>query len=130
MTTCAPLPPGVPYGVVGPRMQAVLALLVGRFRLSRREAEEALVSLFGEKARVSLGWISGLEQRTSAALEGADREVADHVRQSPIVHADETSFRESPTPPPMREALSDAHWHLRRTWRPKDGQSAHCAQSA
>lgn len=94
LTTCAPLPPGVPNGVVGPRMQAVLALLVGRFRLSRREAEEALVSLFGEKARVSLGWISGLEKKTCAALEGADRDVSDHVRRSPIVHADETSFRE------------------------------------
>lgn len=94
LTTFAPLPSGVPYGVVGPRLQAVLALLVGRFRLSRRETEEAAVALFGEKARVSLGWISELEGKTSAALEGADHDVADHVRHSRIAHADETSFRE------------------------------------
>ena len=94
LTTCAPLPLGVAEGAIGPRLQAVLALLVGRFRLSRREAEEACRSLFGDKARVSLGWISELEQRTAAALEPADRDVADYVRASPVVHADETLFRE------------------------------------
>lgn len=93
VTTTAPLPPGVPEGVVGPRLQAVLALLVGRFRLSRREAREAAVALFGPKAEVSLGTISALEARTSTALKPAYQEAEQAVREATVVCADETSFR-------------------------------------
>jgi transposase len=94
VTITAPLPSGVPPGAVGPRLQAVFALLVGRFRLSRREAREAVVSLFGPKAEVSLGTLSALEGRTSAALAPAWEQARDAVRASGVAHADETSFRE------------------------------------
>ncbi len=96
VTVTAPLPPGVPEGLVGPRLQAVFALLVGRFRLSRREAQEAVVALFGPKAEVSLGTISALEARTSVALKPAYREAEQAVREASVVHADETSFRRGP----------------------------------
>jgi transposase len=91
--TAAPLPTGV-EGAIGLRFQAVLAVLVGRFRLSRREVQEAALALFGPKARVSLGWISVLEQRTAQALLPAYVEIEAAVRASPVVNADETSWRE------------------------------------
>lgn len=92
VTTAAPLPPGAPSGAVGPRLQAVFALMVGRFRLSRREAIEAAVSLFGPKAEVSLGMLSALEGRTSAALAAAWEEAKAAMRASAVAHADETSY--------------------------------------
>jgi transposase len=82
----------VPSGAVGPRLQAVFALMVGRFRLSRREALEAVVSLFGPKAEVSLGTLSALEGRTSAALAPAWEEAKAGMRASAVAHADETSY--------------------------------------
>lgn len=72
----------------------MLALFVGRFRLSRRETREAALSFFGPKARVSVGWISVLERRTSAALLPAFKEIEAEVRSSRIVNADETSWRQ------------------------------------
>lgn len=92
VTVTAPLPPGVPRSAVGPRLQAVLALLVGRFRLSRREAAEAAVALFGPKAAVSVGTVSALEGRTSVALAPAWEEAEEAARTSLVTHADETSF--------------------------------------
>src|SRR5438477_481937 len=38
-TTCAALPPGVPTGGQGPRLQAAVALLTGAYRLSKRQVE-------------------------------------------------------------------------------------------
>jgi len=93
VAACAPLPEGVPASVVGPRLHATLAMLVGRYRLSRREVQALAVDLFGEKARVALGTLSALEVRAAAALEPAYREAARSVRSAAVVHADETSFR-------------------------------------
>jgi transposase len=85
-------PPAEVDGVVGPRLQAVLAVLTGRFRLSKREAEELVEALYGEKARVSLGLVSDLEARTSEALAPAHAEAHAAVQKAPVAHADETSF--------------------------------------
>ncbi|MGQ0612614.1 MAG: IS66 family transposase [Planctomycetaceae bacterium] len=93
VAACAPLPEGVPASVVGPRLHAVLVALIGRFRLSRREARSLAIELFGEKARVGLGTLSALERRAAEALEPAYREAERAVRGSTVVHADETSFR-------------------------------------
>src|SRR6266849_9354590 len=41
--TWAALPPEAPAGVVGPALQALCALLVGHFHLSRRDMQELLV---------------------------------------------------------------------------------------
>jgi transposase len=81
-------------GVIGPRLQAVLTVLIARFRLSRREATLAIAALFGPKARVSVGWVSELERRTSDALACAHAEAHQAIEAAPVVHADETSFPE------------------------------------
>jgi len=91
-TTAAKLPDDVSRRSVGPRLQAVLAVLVGRYRLSRREAADAMEALFGPKARVALATVSALEQETSAALEPAWQQAHAAVRSASVAHADETSF--------------------------------------
>lgn len=95
VTSTAPLPAGVPSGAVGPRLQAVFALLVGRYRLSRREAREAAISLFGPRAEVALGTVSTMEARASAALDPAYREAERAVRAASVIFADETSYARS-----------------------------------
>ena len=94
-TTTAALPEDVPATCVGPRLQAVLTTLTGRYRLSRREAQEVVVSLYGPKAEVALGTIFALEKRSSKALAGVYEEALSAVRQAEAVHLDETGWREA-----------------------------------
>jgi transposase len=96
--TQAELPQGVSWCMVGVRLQAVLAFLTGRCRLSRREAREIVAALFGWKALFSLGMVATLEQRTSAALARAYEDALFAVQGSPFVNADETSWTESRKP--------------------------------
>ncbi|MGH9661780.1 MAG: IS66 family transposase [Bryobacteraceae bacterium] len=81
-------------GFVGPRLQAFLSILVGRFRLSRREAEELLQEALGPKAKICLGSVKNLEARTAAALEAPYEEALEAVRGEPVVHVDETGWYE------------------------------------
>ena len=53
--TLADLPEDVPNQCAGPRLQAILSLLTARFRVTRREARDVVIALFGEKAEVSEG---------------------------------------------------------------------------
>ena len=93
--TRAELPKGVPLGIVGVRLQAVLALLTGRCRISRREAREVVATLFGWKALVSLGTVATMEKRTSAALSRAYDDALLTIQSAPFVNVDETSWREA-----------------------------------
>jgi len=92
--TTGELPKGVSWSMVGVRLQAVLALLTGRYRLSRREARKAVAALFGWKALVSLGMVMKMEKRTSEALALAYEDALFAVQGAPFVHADETGWRE------------------------------------
>ncbi len=89
------LPEGVPTGLVGPRLQAIYALLTGRGRLSRREAPEMVGAMLGPKAVVSLGTVSTMERLTSEALKAAYDEALEEVRRAPVVNADETGWTET-----------------------------------
>ena len=95
VVTAADLPEGVPAGCAGVRFQAIMTLLTGRCRLSRREAREIAVALFGPKARVSLGTGAAMERRTTRALRAAYDEALDAVQSAEFVHCDETSWHES-----------------------------------
>jgi transposase len=90
--TWAPLPPEVPAGLFGPRLQALCALLVGRHRMSRRSLQAWLWEV-GDEA-VSLGCLIDLEARTTQALQRPYEEVHDTVQAAPVVNADETPWRE------------------------------------
>ena len=90
--TRAALPPGVPRRPFGPRLTAVVALLSGRYRLSRRDVQQALVDLWG--VRISLGAVVRQEQAQSAALAPVVEEARAAVRQAPVVNVDETGWRQ------------------------------------
>ena len=94
-TTTAEIPEGVPTGCVGVRLQATLALLTGRCRITRREAREVVAELCGPKALVSLGTVAALERRTSKALRPAYDEALDAIQNADFVNCDETSWRQS-----------------------------------
>jgi len=90
--TCASLPEGVPTGAFGPRLQAVLAVLAGGYRLGKRPIRQLAQDLFG--LSISTGMVAKLEQSTSAALESPMAELEEHVRTQPA-NVDETSWREA-----------------------------------
>ena len=90
--TSADLPEGVPNQCAGPKLQAILSLLTARFRVTRREARDLVIALFGEKAEVSEGTIFNLEQRTSEAIKPAYDEALDAIQNAAFVHCDETGW--------------------------------------
>jgi transposase len=90
--TRADLPVGVPRRPFGARLIAVIALLSGRYRLSRREVRELLQDLW--QVRVSLGAVVRQEQAQSAALAPVVEEARAAVQQADVVNMDETGWRQ------------------------------------
>jgi len=90
--TCGVLPEGVPIGRFGPYLQAMLAMLAGAYRLSKRQIQQVSADMLGLK--ISTGMISKLERQSAAALEAPYNELATSVHQADAVNIDETSWRE------------------------------------
>ncbi len=78
--TRAEWPAGVPQGAFGPRLQAMVSLLSGRYRLSKRETADVMADFF--QADMSLGSVSALEQRTSQAIREPVEEAREYVKHS------------------------------------------------
>jgi len=91
-TTRAELPNDAPRIGFGARLCAMVALLSGTCRLSKRTTRTLLKDGFG--IDVGLGSISNMEREMSRAIERPVEAARDHVRGSPVVHPDETSWRE------------------------------------
>ncbi len=91
--TRAKLPVGVPQGAFGPRLQSIVALLSGRYHLSKRDIVDIMTDFF--QANVSLGSVSALERRTSAIIQEPVDEAREYVKTQPVVHMDETGWREA-----------------------------------
>src|SRR5450759_268307 len=89
--TRAELPVDVPRGAFGPRLQAAVATLAVRNRVSRRDAAELVRELFG--CRLASGTIDAIVQGAGAALEEPHARLRDHVRSAPAVNIDETGWR-------------------------------------
>ncbi len=94
MTTGA-LPEGVQKGAFGPHIQALVSLLSGAYRLSKREIVRIMEDVFHVK--MSLGSVSNLERATSKALEAPVEEAKEYVKNQPVAYADETGWRENKT---------------------------------
>ena len=77
-------------GAFGPRLHAVATLLVGRYRLSRREAVACLAEL--GQVELSVGALARLERATSTALAPVVAEVATAVQQAAVANLDETGW--------------------------------------
>ena len=90
--TRAELPAGVSRRPFGARLTAVIALLSGGYRLSRREVRQLLQDLWA--VRVSLGAVVRQEQVQSAALAPMVAEAQAAVQQAAVVNMDETGWRE------------------------------------
>ena len=91
--TRAELPTGVPQGAFGPRMQAMISLLSGRYHLSKRETVELMDDFF--QAKLGLGTVPALEQRTSKAIREPVEAVYEYVKEQSVVNIDETGWREA-----------------------------------
>lgn len=92
--TWGQLPAGVTR-CVGPRVQAVAALLSGACRLPRRQTQALLADLFG--VSLSLGTLCALEADTARALAAPYVELASEIPRVPVVGVDETSWKEGGT---------------------------------
>src|SRR5919206_2730204 len=90
--TRAELPSGVPRRPFGARLTAVVALLSGRYRLSRREVRQLLQDWWA--VRVSLGAVVRQEQALSAVLAPVVEEARAAVAEAAVVNIDETGWRQ------------------------------------
>lgn len=91
--TRAEVPPEA-QGCFGPRLSALVSLLSGGYRISKRNIQELLRDILG--VDLALGSVSKLEARTSEILAAAHEEVLAHVRGSSYVNMDERSGSGSP----------------------------------
>jgi transposase len=91
--TTAAAPVGMPPGSFGPQVQAVTALLSGRYMLSRRDVQEILAIIF--QVEMGLGTVSYQEAQVSAALQEAVTEAQAYVQQQHQVNVDETGWVKS-----------------------------------
>jgi len=90
--TRAKVPVGVGPSTFGPRVHALVGVLVGRFRQGKRGVQALLEIVYG--LDVSVGAISKMERRLSAALETPVAEVRAVIQAAEVVHNDETSWRQ------------------------------------
>jgi transposase len=90
--TSASLPAGVPTGAFGPRLQALLAILAGGYRLGKRPIRQLAYDLFG--LSISTGMVAKLERATADALAKPMAELEGYIRTR-HANVDETSWREA-----------------------------------
>lgn len=90
--TQASLPPGVASGSFGPGVGAIVALVTGKYRLSKRLVQQLLSDLLG--IELSIGSIANREQQMSAVLAVPVEQAREHVRQQSMVNIDETGWYE------------------------------------
>jgi transposase len=90
--TRAKLPEGVPAGMCGPRLIALIGLLTGAYHLSRRQATALLDDILG--IHISLGTLSQSEERLGDALASPAAEALEHVREQAVKHVDATGWRQ------------------------------------
>lgn len=89
--TRAALPGEVASSCFGSRLEAAVASVSVRNRVSRDDAVELIEELFG--ARISSGTIDAILSRTAAALAEPHDDLLGRLRASPAVNMDETGWR-------------------------------------
>ncbi len=91
VSTKAEFPAGLSPSVFGATVHALAALLMGRFRQSKRLVAELLDVLYG--LTLSPGTVCATEQRVSAALEAPVDAARASLRSQEAVGMDETGWR-------------------------------------
>lgn len=89
-STCAQLPVGVTGQAFGPRLQAAVATLATRQRLSRRQIAEVLNGMFG--CPISVGGVDVIIGRVADAVAAPYAELREQLQRERVVYADETGW--------------------------------------
>lgn len=90
-STRAGLPGEVAWSSFGPRLEAAVATLSVRNRVSRDDAVELIEELFG--ARISSGTVDAILSRTAAALADPHHDLLSRLRRAQALNMDETGWR-------------------------------------
>lgn len=80
----------IPESQFGPRLTSLVGLLTGIYHLSRRKTVTLLQDVLS--INISLGGVSNIEARVSAALLPASNEAWNKVEESAVKHTDATSW--------------------------------------
>jgi transposase len=86
----AELPAGVPRSCFGPKLEAAIASLTVRNRLSRRQLVELMEELFG--CPIATGTIDAILTRTADMLEPVYDELLERTRTAGALNIDETGW--------------------------------------
>lgn len=89
--TRAELPANVPAGAFGPRLEAAVATLAVRNRVSRRDTVELAGELFG--ARLATGTVDAILARAGEALAEPYEDLLGSIREAPALNVDETGWK-------------------------------------
>jgi transposase len=89
LSTCASLPAAVPTGGQGPRLQAVLALMTGAYRMSKRMVQTFCADVLD--LPICAGQVCASEAETAAATDPVVEELRDYARGRPA-NVDETGW--------------------------------------
>lgn len=89
--TRAELPAGVPAGAFGPRLEAAVATLAVRNRVSRRDTVELAGELFG--AGLASGTVDAILARMGEALAEPYEDLLARIRAAPALNVDETGWK-------------------------------------
>jgi transposase len=104
------LPREVAASSFGPRLQAAVATLSVRNRISRRDVVELCEQLFG--SRISTGTVEAMLARIAAALEQPCDDLLDRLRSGRAVHMDETGWRTAGERRALWGIFDDRHAYL------------------
>jgi transposase len=103
-TVRAKLPAGVPRGCFGPKLEAAIAALTVRNRLSRRQLVELMEEVFG--CPIAVGTIDAILSRTAATLEPVYDQLLEQTRTAGALNIDETGWYLSGEPRTLWGAFS------------------------
>jgi transposase len=92
-STCAQLPAGVPTTQGGPRLVALVALLMGCFKQSKRRVALFLEQILHQPC--SPGWVVKLQNQATAALTPAYEELIQQLPAERILSIDESPMKEA-----------------------------------
>ena len=93
ITTQGQLPAGVPTTGISSRFEALIAMLSGKYRLSKRSVQEMCGDVFD--VDIALGSVCNAEQLVSTSIAEPVAEAHEAVKAAAVVHADETGWREA-----------------------------------
>lgn len=91
--TRAPLPDDAPERTLGSSVDAVIALLMGAYRLGKRSVADAMLAIYG--LPISIGEVVNAQNRVSEAIAESVDEARAIAQHALVKYADETSWRQA-----------------------------------